>query len=178
MSPSARAWWMFKLHRHRRVSVLDGGLAKWKREGRRLEAGADAGPAEFYPERREPRRLADFEAVEAAAAAGVQLVDARSAARFSGSAAEPRAGLRSGHIPGSVNVPWVELVDPATGTFRSAGELVALLRTAGVDPLRPAVCTCGSGVTACALALALEHVGNAEVAVYNGSWSEWASRRP
>jgi len=178
MSPSARAWWMFKLHRHRRVSVLDGGLRKWKREGRQLASGADVGASEFYPERREPRRVADLAAVEAAAAAAVQVVDARSAGRFSGSSAEPRPGLRSGHIPGSVNLPWTQLLDADTGTFRSAGEIARLCREAGVDPLRPAICTCGSGVTACALALALEHLGNCEVAVYNGAWSEWASRRP
>lgn len=178
MSPSARAWWMFKVHGHQNVSVLDGGLEKWKREGRRLERGADLGVSASYPKRRLPRRVGDIASVEAAARKGEQIVDARPAARFSGEASEPRPELRRGHIPGSVNLPWTRLVDPDTGTFRSTAEMAALFREAGVDPQRPVICTCGSGVTACALALGLEHIGNAEVAVYDGSWSEWATRHP
>jgi thiosulfate/3-mercaptopyruvate sulfurtransferase len=178
MSPSARAWWMFKVNGHHRVSVLDGGLEKWKREGRRLDQGpASASPAS-YSARRVPHRLADMSAVEAATRAGWQIVDARPVERFTGQATEPRPGLRSGHIPGTVNLPWTRLVDPASGTFRRAAEIEALFRDAGIDPMRRTVCTCGSGVTACALALALEHIGNSDVAVYDGSWSEWATRHP
>lgn len=178
MSPSARAWWMFKANGHQNVSVLDGGLEKWKREGRRLERGADLGIAASYSARRVSRRLVDMADVDAAVRTGLQIVDARPAARFSGEAAEPRPELRKGHIPGSVNLPWTRLVDPGTGTFRSTSEIAALFRDAGVDLSRPVICTCGSGVTACALALSLERLGNNEVAVYDGSWSEWATRHP
>lgn len=175
MSASTRAWWMFKVHGHQRVSVLDGGLQKWQREGRPVERGPDLGLPAAYPRRREPHRVVDMAAVAATANAGGQIVDARPAERFAGHAPEPRPGLRSGHIPGSANLPWSALVDPASGTFRPATEIESLFRAAGIEPLKPVICTCGSGVTACALALALEHIGNPDVAVYDGSWSEWAT---
>jgi thiosulfate/3-mercaptopyruvate sulfurtransferase len=179
MSASARAWWVFKVHGHERVSVLDGGLDAWKRQGRRLERGEDRGVPAHYPQRpRTQHRLADMQAVAAAASRGLQVVDARPAARFAGEAAEPRPELRRGHIPGSVNLAWTRLIDAATGTFRGDEDITALFREAGADPQQPVICTCGSGVTACALALALEHIGNTRVAVYDGSWTEWATRHP
>jgi thiosulfate/3-mercaptopyruvate sulfurtransferase len=178
MSPSARAWWMFKVNGHQRVSVLNGGLEKWKREGRRLEQGPATTTPSSYRARRVQHRLVDMAAVAAAAGDGLQIIDARPADRFTGMAPEPRPGLRSGHIPGSVNLPWTRLVESKTGTFLSALELEAVFRQSGIDPLDRTICTCGSGVTACALALALEHIGNSDVAVYDGSWSEWATHNP
>ena len=178
MSPSARAWWMFKVNGHQHVSVLDGGLEKWKREARRLEQGTSAITAASYHARRVPHRFAGMAAVAAASGEGLQIVDARPRERFTGDAPEPRPGLRSGRIPGSVNLPWTRLVHPETGALRSPSEIDALFREAGVDPLDRTICTCGSGVTACALAMALEHIGNSDVAVYDGSWSEWATHNP
>lgn len=179
MSASARAWWMFKVHGHDKVSVLDGGLEAWRRQGRCLERGEDGRVPTHYVERqRVAHRFADMQGVAAASRKGLQIVDARPAARFAGEAAEPRPELRRGHIPGSVNLPWARLVDADTGTFRSANGMAGLFREAGVDPLQPVICSCGSGVTACALALALEHIGNTDVAVYDGSWTEWATRHP
>jgi thiosulfate/3-mercaptopyruvate sulfurtransferase len=178
MSPSARAWWMFKVQGHHNVRVLDGGLAKWTREGRKIEQGRETGGSGSFAARRVPHRLADMASVREAVRAGAQVVDARPAARFAGDAPEPRAGLRSGHIPGSVNLPWSRLVDATTGAFVGVDEAAALFRQAGIDPSRAVVCTCGSGVTACVLALNLERIGNTEVAVYDGSWSEWATHQP
>lgn len=178
MSPSARAWWMFKVHGHDRVSVLDGGLQKWTREGRRVEGGVRGSGTASYRSRFEASRFSDMAAVEVASRAGAQIVDARPAARFTGEAAEPRPDLRSGHIPGSVNLPWTRLVDADTGTFRSADEIAQLFREIGVDLEQPVICTCGSGVTACALALGLAHIGSSRVSVYDGSWSEWATHHP
>lgn len=178
MSPSARAWWMFKVHGHDKVKVLDGGLAKWKAEGRPMEMGPDGGAPGAFIARRVPHRLADIDSVRQAVRAGAQVVDARPPARFSGEAPEPRAGLRSGHIPGSLNLPWSRLVDVPTGALVGAEDAAALFLQAGIDPSRAVVCTCGSGVTACVLALCLERLGNTEVAVYDGSWSEWASEHP
>lgn len=179
MSASARTWWMFKVHGHDKVRVLDGGLDAWKRQGRDLERGDDRSVPVHYMERpRILRRVADMQSVAAATDKGLPVVDARPSARFAGEAPEPRSDLRRGHIPGSVNLPWTRLVDPATGAFRADEEIARLFREAGADPQQPVICTCGSGVTACALALALEHIGNTGVSVYDGSWTEWATRHP
>jgi thiosulfate/3-mercaptopyruvate sulfurtransferase len=174
---AARVWWTFRAFGHDRVAVLDGGLPKWLAEGRPLEAGAPAPQARPYTPRFDTRLVRNLEAVRANIESGrEQVLDARSAGRFTGSEPEPRPGLRSGHIPGSRNLPYLDLYDPTTRTMKSAGELRALFEAAGIDIEGPVVTSCGSGVTACNLALALYLLGNREVAVYDGSWTEWGGR--
>ena len=171
---AARVWWMFRAMGHREVRVLNGGFKKWKAEGRPLEDGP-ARPrsprhftamrnAELIRDTADVRRLIDSRSA--------QIVDARDAARFAGRAPEPRPGLRSGHIPGSINVPFASLVN-ADGTMRPADELAAIFAAAGVDPAVRVVASCGSGVTAGIIALALAVLGRSDAAVYDGSWSEW-----
>ena len=178
--PAARAWWMFKVFGHQAVHVLDGGLGKWRREGHALASGAEDSVrhATRYHACFDRRRFADFEAVSRAAHEGRQIADARPAARFSGAAAEPRPGLRRGHIPNSRSVPCTRLVDTASGTFLPRQALADTFVRSGIDTSRPVICSCGSGVTACVLALALDELDNPAVAVYDGSWTEWATRMP
>ncbi len=170
-----RVWWTFVTMGARDVRVLDGGGPKWRAEGRPLETG---------PSRREPRRFTpgfrpelvqDFDGVLGLTRSGERtIVDARPAARFHGTVPEPRAGLASGHIPGSLNVPVGSL--SVDGHLRPANELNAIFEQAGIDLTRPIVTSCGSGVTASTLALALQIAGARDVAVYDGSWTEWGSR--
>jgi thiosulfate/3-mercaptopyruvate sulfurtransferase len=172
-----RAWWMFRVFGHDRVAVLDGGFGTWIREGRPVETGgtAERAPGRFTA-RFDPALVRDAAAVLALGKTrAAQVVDARSAARFAGTEPEPRPGLRGGHIPGSRSVPYHSLVDDA-GRMRPAGELRRLLEDAGVEAGRPVVTSCGSGVTACAVALAVEVAGMAPAAVYDGSWTEWGGR--
>ncbi|MES2184106.1 MAG: rhodanese-like domain-containing protein [Pseudomonadota bacterium] len=179
LAPAARAWWMFKVFGHQAVHVLDGGLGKWRREGRALASGADpVRHATAYGVHFDRRWFADFEAVGHASHAGRQIADARPAARFSGAAAEPRPDLRRGHIPNSRSVPCTSLVDAASGTFLPRQALADTFARGGIDTRRPVICSCGSGVTACVLALALDELDNPAVAVYDGSWTEWATRTP
>jgi thiosulfate/3-mercaptopyruvate sulfurtransferase len=172
---AARPWWMFRIFGHDRVSVLDGGLAKWKREGRPL-TGAVSKPA--TGKRFTARFQADLVRSKAQLKTNLQsraeqVLDARAAARFLGTAPEPRQGLRSGHIPGSRNLPFNNLLDPKDQTMVPPEELKRLFADAGIDPAKPIVTSCGSGVTACVLALGLERIGAKHVAIYDGSWSEW-----
>lgn len=170
---AARVWWTLRAMGYENVHVLDGGLRKWIADGRAIEGGevypraADVAPA-FVPEL--VRSAADVRAILADGSA--LMVDARSTARFLGEAPEPRPGLRSGHMPGAANLPW-ELVVAEDGTLRSADDLKAVFKGAGIDLARPIVTTCGSGVTASVLALALARLGLDRTAVYDGSWSEW-----
>jgi len=171
---AARAWWMFRLYGHDRVSVLDGGLAKWKREGRPVDdKPVVAAKASFSPRFRPPlvRKKPDMRMNIASKSA--QVLDARSAGRFRGADPEPRAGLRGGHIPGSCNLPYNQLVNPADQTVLPAAELRTKFKEAGIEPAKPVITSCGSGVTACVLALGLHLIGAENVAVYDGSWSEW-----
>ncbi len=181
---AARAWWMFRAFGHQRVAVLDGGMQAWAAETRPVMTGVSPRPLSDYPVPHEPPRLVcDLEAVQRIVAGEVtaQIVDARAADRFRGEAPEPRPGLRSGHIPGSRNLPFTECTDPATGCFRSADDLLARFTAIGVDLRQPIVASCGSGVTACVLALAVEviraagHPVGPPVAVYDGSWAEWGA---
>jgi thiosulfate/3-mercaptopyruvate sulfurtransferase len=171
---AARVWWMFRAMGHEEVRVLNGGLKKWKAEGRPLEDGEPRRRSERHFTARLNaglvRDVADIRALLSSKAA--QIVDARAAGRFEGTAPEPRAGLRSGHIPGSRNVPFQSLLNP-DGTLKSEPELGAIFAKAGVDAGKPVVASCGSGVTAGVIALALAILGRADAAVYDGSWTEW-----
>lgn len=171
---AARAWWMFRVFGHERVAILDGGLPAWQRQGRPLEAGrVERPPAEFVARADSAAvwTLADVHAnLDTGKAA---LIDARPSTRFAGTAPEPRPGLPSGHIPGARNIPFNTVTDPDTGCVRPPAELRE--RFAELDD-RPVVCSCGTGVTACVLAFALHQLGRDDVAVYDGSWTEWAGR--
>lgn len=173
---AARAWWMFRAFGHASVAVLDGGLPAWQREGRPLEAGAARPVESVYRTRPQRRLVSTREDVQAALAMGsAQVVDARAASRFDGQAAEPRAGLRSGHIPGSHNLPFSRLLDPSSGLVLPPAALRQAFEEAGVNPNATTICSCGSGITACVLALALHRIGNTCVSVYDGAWAEWGS---
>src|SRR5262249_36959826 len=173
---AARVWWMFRAMGHEEVRVLNGGLKKWKAEGRPLESGPPRPrSARHFTAVRNARLISDVEDVKALlGSATKQIIDARSAARFQGRVPEPRPHLRSGHIPGSRNVPFESLLN-ADGTLRPAAELGAIFAAAGVNPAKPVVASCGSGVTAGVIALALALLGQTDAAVYDGSWTEWGA---
>lgn len=172
-----RVWWTFRVFGHDDVQVLAGGLEKWKAEGRPLESGAASPKPAVFHARFRPELARDIGQVrDNIELRAEQLIDARSAGRFEGSEPEPRAGLRSGHVPGSLNLPYGEVVDSATGGLLPADRLRAKFADAGANLDRPIVTTCGSGVTASLLALALYELGHDTVAVYDGSWTEWGGR--
>jgi len=173
---AARVWWTFRAFGHDAVAVLDGGLRKWRAEGRPVESGTPAPAARPFKATPRPELVRDLDAMRAnLASRAAQVLDARSAGRFAGTEPEPRAGLRGGHIPGSLSLPYDSLYR-ADGTLKAPDELRAALQGAGLDLARPVVTTCGSGVTASVLALALYLAGRRDVAVYDGSWSEWGGR--
>ncbi len=169
-----RVWWTFRLFGHEDVAVLDGGLSKWLAEGRPVEDGP-ADPSErHFTARTNSFMVRDLDQMVKNLEKGrEQVLDARSRARFEGSEAEPRPGLRPGHIPNSRCLPLTELLDPRTQTMLPAKELCRRFEAAGIDMRRPVVTTCGSGVTAAVLALGLSIAGHKDVAVYDGSWAEW-----
>jgi len=171
---AARVWWTFRAMGHQDVAVLNGGLKKWKAEGRPLEDGLPVTrTARHFTPLLNASLVRDLDDMKGYVANGtMQIVDARSKARFEGAEAEPRPGLRSGHIPGAKNVPSGTILN-ADGTLKSKAELEAVFRGAGIDPTKPVVTTCGSGVTASMLSLALSVIGQTNAAVYDGSWAEW-----
>ncbi|HEV8014852.1 MAG TPA: 3-mercaptopyruvate sulfurtransferase [Stellaceae bacterium] len=169
-----RAWWMLRAFGHRQVALLDGGLPKWLAEGRAVTSYVPKPKPVTFTARLDPSVVRDKAQLLAnLAAPREQVLDARSAARFAGTAPEPRPGLRGGHIPGSISVPYDQLGDPKTRRFLPAEQIERRFRDAGVARDRPIVTSCGSGVTACALAFGLHLIGWPEAAVYDGSWSEW-----
>ena len=171
---AARVWWTFRAMGHRDVAVLNGGLRKWKAEGRPLEDGmAPRRTERHYTPLQNAEIIRDVDDMKALIKKpGAQIVDARPAGRFEGRDPEPRPGLRSGHIPGSKSVPSQSLLR-LDGTLKSPAELEALFKAVGIDPKKPVVTTCGSGVTASMLTLALAVIGQTNAAVYDGSWAEW-----
>ena len=169
-----RAWWMFLSFGHGNVRVLNGGLKKWRAEGRPVESGkASPTPGKFIAAFDPAYVRSKGQLVDNLSAHREQVIDARAANRFEGSVAEPRPGLRSGHIPGSRNLPYNNLFDAATGTMKPRDDLRAAFTGAGLDLAKPVVTTCGSGVSAAVLTLALYRLGVRGSALYDGSWSEW-----
>jgi thiosulfate/3-mercaptopyruvate sulfurtransferase len=174
LSSAGRAWWMLHVFGHHDVAILDGGLPKWKAEGRSLDSAAAIPPSRRFSARFDPALVRDKGALlENLSTRREQVVDARAASRFDGTAEETRPGLRCGHIPGSRNLACDRVTDPQTRRLRNAEELSELFRDAGLELDRPIVTSCGSGVTACALAFALHLIGHPGASVYDGSWSEW-----
>jgi thiosulfate/3-mercaptopyruvate sulfurtransferase len=174
---AARVWWMFRVFGHDRVAVLDGGFRKWRLEGRRVETGIPTPPRGHFTARRAPAAATrDLAQVRDLVESGrEQIVDLRSAGRFAATEPEPRAGVRGGHIPGSRNLPYQELVG-ADGTLLPEEALRRRITAAGIDPARPIVATCGSGVSACTLIHALHLLGHEQAALYDGAWTEWGGR--
>ena len=174
---AARVWWTFRVMGHSDVVVLDGGLPAWRAAGFDVEDGPPNKLSERHFTARLHldlvRALPQVRALVDAGGAGV--VDARPGGRFAGRDPEPRAGLRIGHMPGATNVPFVEVLD-AERRMKARDDLQAVFAAAGVDTHKPVVCTCGSGVTAAVLALALARLGRWDAAVYDGSWAEWGGR--
>ena len=170
-----RVRWTFRAMGAADVRILEGGGPRWRAEGRPIEAGPVSRPVREFKARFVPEMVADFERVSARVRdRAAQIADARPQARFLGQAPEPRAGLKAGHIPGSASLPFTQLV--RDGRMKPAEELKAEIAAAGIDSDKPVITTCGSGVTAAVLALALEIAGARDVALYDGSWAEWGGR--
>lgn len=168
-----RVWWTFRLMGKRDIAVLDGGFPKWRAEGREVEDIPPVIRDRHMTVSRQNQFVRDVTEVARAAKLGDHaIIDARPAPRFRGEAPEPRPGLRQGHIPGALNLPYLELLTPE-GTMKPLAELRAAFTAAGVDLARPAITTCGSGVSAAILSLALERIGKTDHALYDGSWAEW-----
>ena len=174
---ACRAWWMFRGFGHDKVSVLNGGFKKWQAEKRPVEDGVASPDHATFKAAPRPLMVRRREHVlEALDDGTTQIIDARSRGRFSGQEPEPRAGMRSGHMPGALNLPYVDLLHPDS-SFREPDELAAAFEHAGVDLARPVVTSCGSGVSATVLLMGLHLIGHQTAALYDGSWSEWGGRQ-
>ncbi len=172
---AARVWWLFRLMGQENIAVLDGGLPKWQAEGHPVEDMPPVVRDRHMTVRRQNQMVKDVTQVSSASKLGdYEIVDARSAGRFAGEDDEPRPGLRKGHIPGSKNVPFQSLMSD-DGTMKSIADLRVVFETAGVDLTKPVITTCGSGITAAILSLALERIGKTDHSLYDGSWAEWGA---
>ncbi len=172
---AARVWWMLRAYRVEDVRILHGGLPRWIKEGRPLEAGDPHPKPRVFTPRESDGFVASLEQVRAALASGsAQVVDARAAERFRGAVPEPRPGVRSGRIPGSLNLPFVDIIEH--GSLKAPDALRAAFAEHGIDLKKPIITTCGSGVTAAILAMAVEEAGGTVAGLYDGSWAEWGSR--
>lgn len=170
---AARVWWLFRLMGKTDVTVLDGGFPKWKAEGRALSDMPPVVRDRHMTVSRQNQMVRDVTQIARAAKLGDHtIIDARSASRFKGEAPEPREGLRAGHIPSSRNVFFGDLITQG-GTLKTVAEIREIMDAAGVDLAKPVITTCGSGVTAAIICLALERIGKTDHALYDGSWSEW-----
>jgi thiosulfate/3-mercaptopyruvate sulfurtransferase len=175
---SMRAWWTFRVFGHDRVSVLNGGLPKWQNEGLATSSQQTTMPKTTFIAKYKKHLVKNIEEIiRNVKTQKYQVIDARSQGRYYGKEPEPRIGLRSGHIPAAINLPFENLFDTTNfKTLRSADEILAIIKEAGIDPKKPIVSSCGSGVTAAPLVLALYLLGYSEAAIYDGSWTEWAAR--
>jgi thiosulfate/3-mercaptopyruvate sulfurtransferase len=172
---AARVWWTFRVFGHSSVAVLDGGLRKWRAEGRPVEQGRVTLPPGRFSARLDRNAVRDLAALRNnLVTRREQVVDMRAVGRFTGQDPEPRPGLRRGHVPGSRNLPYTNLV-AADGTILPERDLRRRLAAAGIDLSQPIIATCGSGTSACTLLLALELLGHRNASLYDGAWSEWAS---
>lgn len=171
----ARVWWMLRAFGVKEVAILDGGLPKWMKEGRPIEAGPVKPKPRVFTPKLDANVVASLDEVrQVLADQSVQVLDARPADRFEGRAPEPRPGLKSGHMPGALNLPFVEIVEH--GQLKPRDALKAALAAHGVDLAKPVITTCGSGVSAAILSLAVEEAGGKVVGLYDGSWAEWGGR--
>lgn len=172
---AARVWWLFRLMGQDNIAVLDGGFPKWQAEGRPIEDLPPMVRDRHMTVRRQNHMVKDVTQVSAASKLGDhEILDARAAGRFRGDAPEPRAGLRAGHVPGSRNVPYTALLNDDR-TMKDPDSLRAVFAAAGVDMAKPVITSCGSGVTAAVINLALERIGKTDHALYDGSWTEWGA---
>jgi thiosulfate/3-mercaptopyruvate sulfurtransferase len=172
---AARVWFMIRAFGHERVSVLNGGRTKWAADGRGLTQAVPSLPPATFTVRAQPRLKTKADMRANIDAPGFQVLDARGQGRFEGTEPEPRPGLRSGHMPGSLNLPFMQLIDANTKIWKDAAAIRERFAAAGVDLARPLATTCGSGVSACTLALGAHLIGKSDVAIYDGSWIEWGS---
>jgi thiosulfate/3-mercaptopyruvate sulfurtransferase len=176
-SAAARVWWMFKVFGHRDVAVLNGGLPRWVAENLPIEDMPPMNRDRHFLPRVNTTLLRSYDQVKTNLVSGKELVvDARSSERFEGQVAEPWPVKKVGHIPGAVNLPFMDLIDPETAMLRPASQLREIIAKAGIAPGQPVILSCGSGVTACVVAYALHMIGHDEFAVYDGSWAEWGNR--